>query len=80
MHLVTAANDKHCKRTGDHVNCKLFFRVPSFRLFLSRRFDVGASFSTFNFGVNFSLKGCLHCGLVIKLEFLLTLDLRNSIW
>ena len=34
-------------------------------------FDIGSSFSSFDFGVNFSYKGCLHHGFVFRLEPLL---------
>ena len=51
---------KQRKITGDNVKSRLYFRVPSLRLsllnesFKSVEFFVGASFSSFDFRVNFS--------------------------
>ena len=32
------------------------------------RYDAGASIFSFDFGLNFSLKGCVYYGFVIRLE------------
>ena len=66
-------NGQYCKIIGDYANSRFHFRVASFRFFRQKIptseqiFDVGASFSSFCFEVNF-LKDCLKHDFVIRLE------------
>ena len=61
----------------DNVNFRFYISVLSLRFFPSKiltnqKFDAGASFTSFDFGVNFSLKGCLRHGLGTRLGLLLS--------
>ena len=59
-------------QSAGFISKYLFFDFSHQRLLISTPwFDAGVSFSRFDFGVNFSLKGCLHHSFVIRLEPLL---------
>ena len=67
-------SDKHCKITGyyenyeDSISEYLPSVFPCERIPTNhRKFDVGASIASFDFGVNFSLKVCFYHDFVIRL-------------